>query len=124
MASQERRFTARCEGGSLIRILWSPAIVFDETDAHALTAELVRALPGRRPHVLMFLNGMVSLSQDALAHMARRVPLSAISLVGPSVVDESLVELYLEIYRPPFPVGYFELEVAGRAWLARQPALG
>ena len=124
MASQERRFTVQREGGSLVRIHWSPAIVLDEADAHALTVELGRALPGGRPRVLMFLNGMTSLSHDALAHIAKRVPLSAISLVGPSVLDETLVELYLEIYEPPFAVGYFELEAAARAWLARQPALG
>lgn len=123
MASQERRFTAEREGDSLVHVSWSAAIVLDETDARSLTVELTRALPGRRAHLLMSLNGMAALDQDALAHFAKRVPLSAVALVGPSVLDEPLIELYYEIYRPPFPVGYFELEPAARAWLVRQPAL-
>lgn len=124
MGSQERRFTAEYDDGCIVRIFWSPAIVLDATDTRAVAGELARELPRRSAHVLMLLNGMTSLSQDALAHFATRVPLSAIALVGPSVLDETLIELYLEIYRPPFPVGYFELERAARAWLSQQPTLG
>lgn len=123
MGAQEQRFTVDGEGGTLVRICWSPAIVLADSDGHSLTSALNLALPGQRAHLLMFLNGMVSLSHPALSYFAKRAPVSAIALVGPSVLDQKLVDLYLELYEPPFAVAYFELDVAARLWLAQQPTL-
>ena len=122
MEAPQARFSLRHEK-SLLQVHWAPSLVLHDSDGDLLTAQIVRAVPGRRVHLLMFLNGMTALSQDALSYFARRAPLSAVALVGPSVLDQPLVELYLEVYRPPFPVGYFDHGAAARAWLACQPPL-
>lgn len=124
MGTQKQRFTVDGEGGTIVRVHWSPSIILADSDGRSLTSALNRELPGQRAHLLMFLNGMTSLSQEALSYMAKRAQLSAIALVGPSVLDEKLVDLYLELYAPPFTLSYFELESEARAWLARQPSLG
>lgn len=122
--SDPPRFSVAVEDGGLVCVVWSPAIILHDSDGAVLTAGIREALPGRRVHLLMYLNGMVSLSQDALAYFARRAPLSAVALVGPSVLDQPLIELYLEVYRPPFPVAYFEQGRAARRWIDGQPRTG
>lgn len=124
MDTSEQRFTVESEAGTLVRVRWSPAIVLRASDGRSLTTGLDLALAGRRAHLLMFLNGMASLSQDALTYFAKRASLSAVALVGPSVLDPALIDLYLEVYEPPFPVAYFDAETAARSWLAQQPSLG
>jgi hypothetical protein len=121
MGAARARFTVTVEGGHVVSARWAPGIVLRDTDGASLTDELRATMPGQRVHLVMFLNGMVSLSQDALAFFARRAPLSAVALVGPSVLDQALIELYLEVYAPPFPVGYFDGEPEARSWLALQP---
>lgn len=118
------RFTVTLEGGGTVCVRWTPAIVLRDSDGEQLVAGIRDLLPGRRVPLLMFLNGMVSLSQDALAFFARRAPLSAVALVGPSVLDQPLIELYVEVYKPSYPVCYFEIGAVARTWLATQPADG
>ncbi len=122
-AQDNPRFTVELEQGTLVRVCWEPRIVMVGSDGALLTAEIDRSLPGRRVHLLMLLNGMTALSQTALAYFADRAPLSAVGLVGPSVLDQPLIELYLEVYRPPFPMSYFDHEHETRAWLGNQPSL-
>lgn len=122
-AQDDPRFTVELEQGTLVRVCWAPGIVMVGSDGALLTAEIDRSLAGRRVHLLMLLNGMTALSQNALAYFADRAPLSAVGLVGPSVLDQPLIELYLEVYRPPFPLSYFDQEHAERVWLEGQPSL-
>lgn len=127
MVTQGERFSVVLEQGPLVCARWSPEIVLQEQDADLLIGGIRLALPGHRVHLLMFLNGMSSLSQKALARFADRAPLSAVGLVGPSILDQALIELYTELYRPAFPVGYFDVEESARAWLSmqvRDPAIG
>lgn len=124
MGSTGPRFTASVEDDALVQVQWAPAIVLRDADGASLTAEIRRLLPGLRVPLLMFLNGMTSLSQDALAYFAKHAQLSAVALVGPSVLDQALVELYVEVYKPPYPVGYFEREDPARAWLGCRTTLG
>ncbi|THJ66510.1 hypothetical protein E8P82_08635 [Arthrobacter echini] len=119
----ESRYTVTVEQGTLVRVTWAPAIVLHHSDGALLTADIESALPRRRVHLLMLLNGMASLSQAALAYFAKRAPLSAVALVGPSVLDQPLIELYVELYQPPFPVGYFETEATASSWLMTRPEL-
>ncbi|WP_104118942.1 hypothetical protein [Arthrobacter sp. B1805] len=118
------RFAVVPEQHGLVLVQWAPAIVLRDSDGASLTAEVQLHRPGHRVHLLMFLNGMTSLSQDALAYFAKRAPLSAVALVGPSILDQPLIELYVEVYHPPYPVEYFEREGPARDWLLRQPTLG
>ncbi|KNC19390.1 hypothetical protein AC792_06565 [Arthrobacter sp. RIT-PI-e] len=108
------------ERGPLVCARWSPEIVMQAQDADLLIGSIRATLPGHRVHLLMFLNGMASLDQQALARFASGAPLSAVGLVGPSILDRALIELYVELYRPAFPVGYFETEGPARSWLAEQ----
>lgn len=124
MGAPQDRFSVQLEENGLVSVRWEPRIVLRDADGEQLTAQLRSALPGLRVHLLMFLNGMESLSQDSLAYFARRAPLSAVALVAPSVLDQALIELYLEVYRPPYPVGYFQDGASARAWLGLQPTLG
>lgn len=116
------RYSVVVERGPLVCVRWSPEIVLHQRDAHLLIGAIRAALPGQRVHLLMFLNGMSSLSQKALARFAVDAPLSAVGLVGPSILDQALIELYTELYRPTFPVGYFDVEGSARAWLSLQAA--
>ncbi|MFC3300220.1 hypothetical protein FJV46_07010 [Arthrobacter agilis] len=122
MATAHARFSVTVDDAHLLRVRWQPRIVLRDCDGEVLTAAIREALPGRRVHLMMFLNGMESLSQDALAFFARKAPLSAVALIGPSVLDEALIELYLEVYLPPFPVAYFDHEDDAGDWLAARPA--
>lgn len=124
MGAAQERYTVSVEGDRFVTVRWARGIVLRDADGALLTQDIRATLPGRRVHLVMFLNGMVSLSQDALAFFARRAPLSAVALVGPSVLDQPLVELYLEVYAPPYPVGYFDTAPEARAWIAAQPPLG
>ncbi len=119
----EQRYTVTVEQETLVRVQWAPAIVLHHSDGARLTDEIERALPGRRIHLLMLMNDMASVRQDALAYFAKRAPLSAAALVGPSVLDQPLIELYLEVYKPPFPVSYFVTEATARSWLMTRPEL-
>ncbi|WP_298254113.1 hypothetical protein [uncultured Arthrobacter sp.] len=119
----ERRFSLTVEQENLVRVEWAPTIVLRHIDGALLTGEIRRVQPRRRVHLLMLLNEMTSLRQDVLAYFAKHVQLSAVALVGPSVLDQPLVDLYLEVYEPPFPVGYFATEAPARSWLRSQPTL-
>lgn len=122
MKSGNTRFSIAVEEGGIVCVRWAPSIVLHDSDGKLLTARIREALPDRRVRLLMSLNGMSSLSQNALAYFARHAPLSAVSLVGPSILDQPLIELYLELYRPPFTIAYFDLEEPARSWLAAQPS--
>lgn len=124
MTAAHGRFTVVLEREAFVTTRWAPNIVLHDSDGELLTEELRAAFPDSRVHLLMLLNGMTSISQDALAYFAKHAPLAAVGLVGPSVLDQALIELYMELYQPPFPVGYFEHEAPARSWLARQPGPG
>lgn len=119
----ERRFSVTVEQENLVCVEWAPTIVLRHIDGALLSQDIRRALPGQRVHLLMLLNDMTSLSRDVLAYFAKHVQLSAVALVGPSILDQPLVDLYLEVYEPPFPVGYFATEAPARSWLRSQPTL-
>ncbi|WP_336715255.1 STAS/SEC14 domain-containing protein [Arthrobacter sp. USHLN218] len=113
------RFVMVCDHSSLIRVEWQPRLDVTTEDARNLLVRLEELSPNECRPMLVQLNGMASLSRDALRAFATRLNVSALALVGPSGVDRLIAKFFLDVHAPGYPSRYFEEEKEARQWLAK-----
>lgn len=113
------RFVMVCDHGSLIRVEWQPRLDVTTEDAQNLLVRLEELSPDECRPMLVQLNGMSSLSRDALRTFATRLNVSALALVGPSGVDRLIARYFVDVHGPGYPSRYFEQEKEARQWLAQ-----
>lgn len=102
-------------------ILWRSSMRVSDDDAAALVRRANALCGDRRPPMLVVLNGMVTLSRGALDSFANALKISAMALVGPSVVDRTLAGYFTEVHNPAYPTRYYENADEALEWLAAQP---
>ena len=102
----------------VLRIVWIRGTSVNDVDARALV-ERSRALSaGVRLPMLVELNGMVTLTRNALLQFAKELNLTAMALVGPSAVDKVIAAHFIEVHEPVYPTRYFPSRDEALTWLS------
>ncbi|PPB49413.1 hypothetical protein C4K88_06855 [Arthrobacter pityocampae] len=113
-------FTATmCDG--VLWVEWHAGTSVDDADAAALVARADAISENVCPPMLVELNGMVTLSRNALLRFARDLNIAAMAIVGPTAVDSTLAAFFAEVHDPPYPTRYFRHRAHALPWLTGCP---
>ncbi|MHA7241317.1 DUF7793 family protein [Arthrobacter sp. TMS1-12-1] len=114
-------YVVRIEADTL-RVAWAPGVTVSDHDAVSLVARVEDLSGGAGVPMLVELNAMVSLSRNALQILAADLPVTAMALVGASIVDYTLADFFIRVHEPAYPVRYFTTVVQAREWLREELA--
>ncbi|MHA7239169.1 DUF7793 family protein [Arthrobacter sp. TMS1-12-1] len=125
MISREPRvagepFTATMRDG-VLWVEWLDGMRVGDGDARALVERAGAISRDVCPPMLVGLNGMVTLSRDALRRFAGDLDIAAMAIVGPTAVDRTLAEFFAEVHDPPYPTRYFPQRTVALRWLTGCP---
>lgn len=111
------RFTHHDVEPDIVVVQWEPSIRFTEEDAADILGYMRHlGVDGPRP-LLVRPSGMTSICRAALKSFAQPGWVSRIAVTGRSLIDGLLLDLYNELYAPPFEVRHFDDERAALRWL-------
>jgi hypothetical protein len=120
LAAETEPFTAAMRDG-VLWVSWNRSTSVTDEDARALVRRADAVCPGLCPPMLVQLNDMVSLSRCALQTFATELNIAAMAIVGPSAVDETLAEFFIQVHEPPYPTSHFTSTDEARTWLTEHP---
>lgn len=69
--------------------------------------------------MLVHLNAMKSLSRCAMQTFARDLDVAALAIMGPSAVDRTIAEFFIQVHTPDYPVRHFTEPREAQLWLVR-----
>ncbi|MDQ0736179.1 DUF7793 family protein [Arthrobacter agilis] len=113
-------FTATMRQG-VLWIEWSEGTSVGDTDAVTLIERADAISRDAYPPMLVQLNGMVTLTRNALLRFAKDLDVVAMAIVGPSAVDKAIADFFTEVHEPPYPTRYFQHQEHALAWLTSYP---
>lgn len=118
--NEEEAFVTELRNG-VLWLQWRQNMSVSDTDAAALVQRADALCWNVCPPMLVVLNGMVTLSRNALSTFAHTLNISAMAVVGPSAVDRTLTDYFTEVHRPPYPTRYYGNTDDALAWLTDHP---
>jgi hypothetical protein len=98
-------------------VLWKHATTVDTGTAARLVSHISRMGLRIPLPMLVQLNSMKSLSRCAMQTFARDLHVPAMALVGPSAVDRTLVDFFIQVHKPTYPVQHFTDPETAQRWL-------
>lgn len=113
---QGARFTPHHVPPDIVMVEWQPCVALTDGDAEHIMGFMRSAGTAPRP-LLVHPQDMRSISRNALAAFAETGWVSRMAVTGRSLIDGFLLEIYDELYRPPYEVRHFEVDAAALAWL-------
>jgi hypothetical protein len=114
--SGDRAFAVQTQE-RFISTWWTPGIVADAASATRLVERVDQLQVHRTLPILVHLNGMKSLSRCAMQILARELNVPAAALVGPSAVDRTITDFFIQVHAPVYPVGHFINSTSAQEWL-------
>lgn len=112
----EEAFTASMRNG-VLWISWLDGMSVGDRDAVSLIDRAGAISGDVCPPMLVELNGMVTLTRNALQRFAKDLNIAAMAIVGPSAVDKAIADFFREVHEPPYPTRYFENQESALHWL-------
>ncbi len=113
-------FTATMRDG-VLWIEWIDGTSVGDADAVSLIERADAISTDVCPPMLVELNGMVTLTRNALLRFAKDLNIAAMAIVGPSAVDKAIADFFTEVHEPPYPTRYFQHRDMALAWLTGCP---
>jgi hypothetical protein len=109
-------FTFRLHDG-MIRLIWSSGIAIDSTHATKVTEQVERISKRWALPMLVHLNDMKFVSRGAMRILAEELDVAALAVVGPSPVDRTLSEFFIQVHKPGYPIQHFTTTQTALSWL-------
>lgn len=113
-------FTATMRDG-VLWIEWLDGTSVADADAVSLIERADTISGDVCPPMLVELNGMVTLTRNALLRFAKNLNIAAMAIVGPSAVDKAIADFFTEVHDPPYPTRYFQHQDNALRWLTGCP---
>lgn len=98
-------------------VVWKHATTVDTATAARLVSHISRMGLSIPLPMLVQLNSMKSLSRCAMQTFAQDLHVPAMALVGPSAVDRTLVDFFIQVHEPTYPVQHFTDPETAQRWL-------
>ena len=111
------RFTASEMAPDIVVVEWQPRIRFDDRDAADIIGHMRRLGTDGPRQLLVRPAGMTSISWGALRAFTQPGWVSRMAVTGRSLIDSFLLDIYIELYKPPYEVRHFDSEPAALWWL-------
>ncbi|MHA7287410.1 SpoIIAA family protein [Arthrobacter sp. MDT3-44] len=86
--------------------------------AEALVTRVHELSPSVCPPMLIRLNHLVSLTEDALHSLATGLDIASLAIVGAEPGDPIITAYYKQQHHPPYPTRHFTTAGPAQAWLA------
>jgi hypothetical protein len=109
-------FTAELRGG----VLWIHCDSSTDVDTSVITAIIDRTVelsPTVRPPMLIRLNHLISITDEALDTLAAELKVTALAVVGAEAEDAVITAYYKQRHSPPYPTQHFTTVSDAQHWL-------
>ncbi|MBG6182765.1 hypothetical protein IWX65_000698 [Arthrobacter sp. CAN_A214] len=111
-------FTAEMRGG----VLWLECVASTEVD-NAVAAGIVdranQLSPSVCPPMLIRLNHLISVTEEALHTLATGLNIAALAIVGVETEDPVITAYYKQQHHPPYPTRHFTTINDAQQWLTK-----
>lgn len=114
---RDTRFRLEQLDERVVLLRWQARVAVDVDDVVKLMRALEASVPGGRVHMLVELNGMVTVERQAFVLLAASLGAEAVAFVGTCPVERVLVAHFDAVHRPKYPVGYFGERSRALEWL-------
>lgn len=115
-AARPEPFTAEMRG----EVLWLECEAdtdVDDTVASAVVSRVTQLSPSVCPPMLIHLNHLISLTEDALRILASGLDIAALAVVGTEAGDPIITAYYKQQHDPPYPTRHFTTTGDAETWL-------
>ncbi|MHA7219061.1 DUF7793 family protein [Arthrobacter sp. MDT1-48-3] len=116
LAARPEPFTAEMRG----EVLWLECEAdtdVDDTVASAVVSRVTQLSPSVCPPMLIHLNHLISLTEDALRILASGLDIAALAVVGTEAGDPIITAYYKQQHDPPYPTRHFTTTGDAETWL-------
>lgn len=113
----EQHFIAQMRG----EVLWldcEASMDVDNVTADAIAAQVSKLSPAVCPPMLIRLNHLVLVTEEALHTLATKLNIAALAIVGAETGDPTITAYYKQQHHPPYPTRHFTTVTAAQGWLA------
>ena len=101
----------------IARVRWAPQSQITLTEAHNSDAALVKLQGGKACPLLVDITNVVTLEREARNYYAKTPTVTAIALVGSSILAIMLANFFIKISSPTRPTRLFRTETQALEWL-------
>jgi hypothetical protein len=116
VAASPEPFTAEMRG----EVLWLECEAdtdVDDTVAAAVVSRVTQLSPSVCPPMLIHLNHLISLTEEALRILATGLDIAALAVVGTEAGDPIITAYYKQQHDPPYPTRHFTTTGDAETWL-------
>lgn len=109
-------FTAEMRG----EVLWLECEADSDVDnavAAAIVNRVTQLSPSVCPPMLIHLNHLISLTEEALHTLATSLNIAALAVVGADAGDSIITAYYKQQHAPPYPTRHFRTVIDAENWL-------
>jgi hypothetical protein len=115
------KFQVECTEEDVLTLRWAESAHVTADDVRALVDSMQPLRACDCSLMLVDLNGMVTLTRQALTLLAGLRDVPVVAAVGRSPVERVLITHFQAVHSPSYSIEYFEDRAEALAWLHRQP---